>query len=265
MVLSTALWLCTAWLLGPAYRQSLLDTATTNLFVVGVGRQNLVGALAKLAPFALAVPAFWRLLHEPRRWLHDSSLAGDALLLGTAGSVVAFVLSFLASCKLGASDNYFFTAGLLLALAAVAAMALLRARGLVLVACVVFTAIQAGILFGVFGALNQSARISEMSRRWQAWRGEAEPRFSSDMRLNLPWLNPASPPFVLAFNYPIERARGRIFEAGGLGGLIEQGYFASLLLPPGCTDQFDGGRLARYARTGKIGGLSLYRRNPRLP
>jgi hypothetical protein len=87
-----------------------------------------------------------------------------------------------------------------------------------------------------------------------------EPRFSSDLRLNVPWLNPNSPPFVLGFNYGFERKLGMNFEAGGIGGLIQKGYFESLMLPADTLEFYDGGRLDRYVRGADIGAMAIYRR-----
>jgi hypothetical protein len=65
---------------------------------------------------------------------------------------------------------------------------------------------------------------------------------------------------VLGFNYRIERAAGRSFEAGGVGGMIEDGRFASLLLPPATKDRYDSGNLLRYRAGATVGGMTLFHR-----
>lgn len=87
-----------------------------------------------------------------------------------------------------------------------------------------------------------------------------EPRFSRDLRLNLPWLNRQSPPLVLAFDYGRNRAEGRRFAGDGLGGMIVRSDFSSLLLPAEVHDRYDGASLINYVRGETVAGLAVYRR-----
>jgi hypothetical protein len=69
---------------------------------------------------------------------------------------------------------------------------------------------------------------------------------------------------VLAYNYGLDRQAGRIFEAGGIGGLISAGVFSSLLLPIATKDHYDGASLQQYERGSTINGLAIYHRRPPL-
>ena len=57
-----------------------------------------------------------------------------------------------------------------------------------------------------------------------------------------------------------QRLAGKSYEAGGIGGRIERGYFAALLLDPATTDSVYGGKLTRYVRGETVGHLTVYRR-----
>jgi hypothetical protein len=88
------------------------------------------------------------------------------------------------------------------------------------------------------------------------------PAFTTSVYNHLPLMYPAEHHFILAYNYTRDRAAGRRFERGGIGGLIADGYFASLLLtvPDG---HFDSTRIADgYQRTGRCAGVDVFRRRP---
>ncbi len=118
------------------------------------------------------------------------------------------------------------------------------------------------LLLGLVGHLDLREQTNLLAERWTAWRDQPEPRFSLDRRLNQPWLNPHSPPLVLAFNYDYHLRDGTKLEAGGVGGLIESGYFASLLLPDHANVAALGGKLDRYFGGETVTGMTIYRRLP---
>ena len=148
----------------------------------------------------------------------------------------------------------------MLALLAAGGLALRPAPRLVLAGFALAGGLQLLILFGVVGRINLNEQARELGVIWTAWQREAEPRFAYLNNLNLPWLNPGSPPFVIPFNYGLDRAAGRQFEAGGIGGLITAGYFRTLLLPADTREEYDGGSLRRYKRGEIVNGLIIFRR-----
>ncbi|HPK49108.1 MAG TPA: hypothetical protein PKY24_05475, partial [Opitutaceae bacterium] len=120
------------------------------------------------------------------------------------------------------------------------------------------------LLFAVLGGKGQTNLRGQneiLAARWQLWQDAPEPRFSHDLRLNLPWLNPHTPPFVLAFNYPQDRKHGRHFFEDGIGGLISRGYFAALLLPESAVSEYDGAALSGYHPKSAAAGYVLLIRN----
>lgn len=61
------------------------------------------------------------------------------------------------------------------------------------------------------------------------------PIFVTDRACNLPWIQGKAPHFVYSFTYPLDKKAGVKLERGGIGGLIEQGYFETVVvLERGC-------------------------------
>ena len=254
---TAALWCAAFVLLGPAYRASQVQASTTVSFYLATGWSNLFDSARKAAPLWLLAGA--ALLSVTRRQPGDAtpSLAQDARLFGLLGVAVALPLTFLAACKLGAASNYYFTVTVMLALAGVGAMALTPSRWVPAAAAALIFALQLVLLDHRPGLQIQT---DELAQGWATFRNLPEPRFSADNRLNLPWLNPHSPPFVLAYYYELDRLAGKSYEAGGIGGLLERGYFAALLLDPATADSVYGGKLSRYVRGETVGHLTVFRR-----
>jgi hypothetical protein len=255
---SAALWLLTLCFAGPLYRAALLQTATNNRFVWAIGWANLRHAGYTLAPLLLFLPGWWQALvrHEP--W-QKRSLAGDALLLASLGVLLTFAVFFLAAFKIGATSNYFFATAMFLVLGIAWGVHPLQRNWLVAtLACGLMLLIQAGLLTGTWGSLSLKASTDELATRWRVFEKLPEPRFASDLRLNLPWLNPKSPPLVLAYNYFRERANGRVFVNNGLGGMIARGELAALLIPANISGAYDGASLVHYKPIMTVGDMAVF-------
>lgn len=252
-------WMATFLFLGPVYRESFTNTTTTNVYDLSTGFANLRDMGVKTMPliFLAAAGLLKRMTGSPSS---NTELAGDCRLLGGLGLMVTLPLGFAASCKLGSASYYFFPASIMLTLYAAGSFAPHFPRRLVLTAFALATLFQLTVLMRLAGRLDIHEQTTSLARVWEVWRVEPEPRFAHDRKLNLPWLNPRSPSLVLAFNYELQRAAGRTFEAGGVGGLISSGYFRSLLLPADADGGYDGASLHLYQRGESVGDLTLYRR-----
>jgi hypothetical protein len=245
--------------LGPAYRTAITETVAATGFSIPVGLSNVLAAGVKMLPVLVAIPLALSTL-RPTRAPSGRNLGRDALQLGLLGALLALIIAVPASFKGGAAVNYYFSLHLMLAIAAMAAIAMTRARVTPVLACGGLLLLSIATLAGKMGMTSLDRGAAEIAQRWEVWSQQPEPRFSADLRLNPPWLAHASPPLVLAFNYPFDRARGRSFEENGVGGLIERRYFATLLLPAYVRDSFDGANLTGYVRVQEVAGMALYRR-----
>ncbi len=228
------------WLGSPDYRAMLLAFKESE-FAVWQFWRNLTNSAPKVMPILVAAAFALPALRDWRRMIAD-----QPLLLALCG-VLACLPVLPASIKVGAAENYYFPLVFFLGLLAARGVARVDGAGwpllpsLILasawlasaVACVV-------VLAGVAGV----AGVGDMDGRYRAQRdcvaGLPAPMYSIDPYLQLPWMHGPGPRFVLAYQYLMERARGRVFERGGIGGLVAEGYFAALVLPRGTAPVVDG-------------------------
>jgi len=188
---------------------------------------------------------------------NESPLIRDTLRLAKIGLPLSFVFSFATSCKLGAASNYYFTPMLFTALLALVAIARARSILPVFPGLLAALALCAGLV-ATRSLELQPGRVASMQALWSIWKTAPGPHYSDDQRLNLPWLNPGQPVYLTAFNYPNDRARGRGFAHDGIGGLIREKYFKSLLLPEDTTDNYDGASLEGYRGAAHAAGMTLW-------
>ncbi len=255
-VVSIALWAATFYLLGPRYLEGIRSSTHADFFL-WQGIDLAKHAALKLLPLLIGAPLVIAALRARRQGAHSPTLASDALLLGAIGTVLCLSLAFPSSCKGGAASNYYFAPLLMGSLLVCAALASARSLLWPAMIAAALAATLAAPLTGRFGTLSLRPSAAELAQRWQVLQAAPEPRFSYDLRLMVPWLAPKSPPIVLAFNYDWDRRHGRTFEAGGIGGLLDQGYFAAALLPIGRVP-WDGSELSRYVPAQQVGDMMLY-------
>ena len=249
------------------YRSSLASAASG--FDGWLGWANLLSATVHALP-VIVLPVYALAL-----WFGDdckpwTSSVPIGVQFGAAGLLVSGTLAFGAGFKSGASYNYYFTAVFFATLLGMhSRFALQNLFALRIGDAVVMLALGTG---GILACLQLSGRLGThslaaanavLNQRLKVWSTLPTPRFSSDRRLALPWLNPGEPVFFPAYNYPADRSRLRSFQGDGLGGLIREGYFSSLLLPEDTQDKYDGNRLSdHYVRASSVAGLAVYLRIP---
>jgi len=71
---------------------------------------------------------------------------------------------------------------------------------------------------------------------------------------------PADQHFVLQTSYYWDRTAGIEMEGGGLGGLMDKGYFASLAVSVNKQGQFDGSDLSQYQKVPSSCNFSIFLR-----
>jgi hypothetical protein len=113
------------------------------------------------------------------------------------------------------------------------------------------------VLFGFFGVTSVQDSHERLSAIKTCLHQMPTPVYNQGMYASLPWMNPSKVPIVLSWNYRLERKLGKPFERGGVGGMVRDGYFKSLLVLEGARE-LDGGSLAGYRDTGrKCAGFSI--------
>jgi len=187
------------------------------------------------------------------------------------GMLVAVIIAIPASAKQGSAENYYFTFSFFAALSVmVATVWLLVGESisrifLIMVAFgwLVNLAGVGSVLAGVNGKLSNLYIHKDfiIARQCLNSLHLPQPALINHPYLALPWMVPAQQHFVLQTSYRWDRAAGVKMEGGGLGGLIDHGYFASLALSEDNEGQFDGSSLERYELTSKMcNGFVVYRR-----
>jgi hypothetical protein len=189
-----------------------------------------------------------------RRWRFDSTKGLWSVLVAST-----FLTAWFTSAKEGADQNYWFS----FYFAALGMLATLwndPDRGMtpkagagldaMITICLLFTAmVQLAYATGKLRVVDTRANARLAGLR-TALKGLPGPVLvCGDFYGNLPWITGHEPPFVCGWTYPQMRQRGVEFEGGGLQGLIDRGYFGTIVCPRGYAVEtmIDGASPAGYA------------------
>lgn len=261
--LTAALGGVTFWAGGAGYRAGVFEVAagaSTDLrWLAG----NLWGFTAKYTP--VWIPAVLLPFTGLRwKWPVDRG----PIALAAIGCVVCFLAASAGAAKAGAGDNYFFTTAFFMAMLVLLALKQPVAdsgRQVLKTGIVAGCFLQLVGLVLIFSALRGALWLRPMHKENIALRaclaGYGRPLFIDNSYLALPWMSGGDSSFVLPTLYGVERVRGRSFEADGVGGLIERGFFQTVALQSG-VESFDGARLSRYQKADRCGSYDVYRLRP---
>lgn len=304
---SAGLVLATLMIGGSGFRHALLSSqANCHLdFVIASKLFYFACAAApQVAVFALG-------LLVVGCWPGRAALGTETKVLGFAG-LISLLLGFVAAAKDGAGAHYFIPASIFavawafsliprekslpktpqpfVSYAVLAVFALGAVKGLwphgvdVLRVAARAVAIQA-----VQAREPQVATVQQITAQLRKNLEQLPgPIFVNERACNLPWVQPKAPHVVYSFTYILDKSAGDRFEAGGIGGLIEQGYFETIvvlerhcpceqghaepkqcihttmnLLPlvkSGAVPTIDGGRLTLYEPALTDGVFTYYRK-----
>lgn len=197
------------------------------------------------------------------RWMPNGVLGFAAV-----GILVTSVFVLPASAKLGAAENYYFMLSFFLALLLLAALAAISQSGTwpvpvaltLSLGWLLHIAALAMVLAGITGTLSPRYLHASLTglRDCLAAKNLTKPLFVAHPYLSLPWMIPADQHFVIQTNYRWDRQRGIEMEGGGIGGLIDQGYFATIAV---LGISYDGSALPRYQPRGETcGNFKIYDR-----
>jgi len=188
--------------------------------------------------------------------LRITALNHPAFRFATCGIIAWCLILLPASAKEGSAENYYFTLSLYLTLWVGAMLSFnppqWTKKG--------FGA--AGLLatFSVAWGLHSSPLISiqaqhaQHERLYQCMLNAPQPILVLNHYAALPWMNPSQHSFVLAYNYWRDRSQGVLFENNGIGGLIANGYFNTLVIPKEIGETLDTANLENYQRISELCG-----------
>ena len=202
---------------------------------------------------ALAVAASSRAL---RQRLGSS----DGFVVAAGGAFVAAAISIPGSAQSGGSENYFFSLSYFLALMVAASLPALvdigtpATRSVLTAGAAGWATLSAAIvlvLVGTTGVRSVRAQHETHMDFKRCLDTVQRPLYVANHYLALPWMTPGNVPYVLSYVYGVDRSQGRSFEHGGIGGLVADRYFSTIVLaetgsnPP---DVLDGASLDAYER-----------------
>jgi len=168
------------------------------------------------------------------------SMSSTVHLFGWIWFGLSALISILAARKFGASSNYFILFSLVTfwwawrLSSGLAGFRLMWFGGVVLQGAMVLA-----VSLGLWGRELGVSRQLEAHRQLHRFlSSNAEgPVFVDYGPGNLPWILPVAPHFVLAHNYPFSGPRKADYEAGGVEGLMNQGFFQLIVQPRTQSDQ----------------------------
>lgn len=244
------------------YRQ-MLFAGLSDDFAFSRFLHNIANVASKTVPVACGV--ILAACQFPRR----RELVSDIPLLVSSLGIMATLVNLPMSAKTGAGENYYFPLVFHMSVLSAWAVVRLAEHGWPRIATAALTLawVAQGIacLLVLAGMVGVST-VAPLDRRYTMQRpcvaDLPSPMYAADPYLSLPWMHAAGPHFVLAYAYNIDRRRGIVFEGGGVKGLIEKGWFASIVLPSGTLPTVDGAQLEdSYARVkSNCAGLDVWLR-----
>jgi hypothetical protein len=263
--ISSALYLATFLSLGADYAYAVVKSQAHCAFQLSLGAENMIRAFVK-SPLLPGALLFWTMAAFSRHArLKDETRTPLSFIF-----IFSFLWCVVLSMKEGSSDIYFFGPSMfgtlwLLGLWKAAEQAPrpspLVERGFLIGLCLQFVA-AALVLSGRSGVIKNEADQLRHRRLAEILDPLPGPVFVGERFGNLPWIQRKPPHFVYAYTYPFDRAAGKIYNHGGLGGLIERRYFHTIVLrnsaEPPDSPSFDGQNLAAYERIKSEAGYDFY-------
>lgn len=249
-------WAATLTLGDPAWVHTVLLRDWPLFFQWPRLARNLANFAVKTGPLLFFLPAVAvvasRSADFRRRLWHN-----DAFIFAAGASIAALAMSVPAAAQHGGGENYFFTLAFFLGLMVMSSFPVLAATAP--------ATLRAPLIAGVGGWLTLCAAVGTVllgltgvidlrpqHRHYMALKRCADslprPLFIDNPYMGLPWMTPGNTPWVRSYIYYEERALGRAFERGGIGGLIAEGAFVAIVAAPG-SSQIDGTALSGYVRT----------------
>jgi len=256
---------------GPEYRSMLLFGETQLSLTFEQLGINLFGFLVKTLPVLTLAGGFVVLSFSApdfRRAFAEMIHHRPTMMVPFIGVMVSMIEAIPTGAIVAAAENHFFhlayfvafSSLILLHLSTMAAQPIIKI-GL----CAGFignTLAIASVFIGVQGSLSVREFHDLLTTQSRCLRGLSQSIYVDDPNLSLPWMVPANDHFVLEYSYEWDRAKGVEFEAGGVGGLIDKGYFEHIAILKSRGRQIDGSDMSLYPNMIRsCGRFNVYERS----
>jgi arginine exporter protein ArgO len=220
---ATVLAIAVTLILGtPEYRYAAISSQSHMPFLLSEAKGNLSRAIAKAPLLLFGLVSVIACLRRDR----TNFFAWWA--------IISLPLMTIVSAKAGASDNYFFEP-----VAACSILFLLEGRHLT--AASIAQIVSPALIFaGVTGMafMRPQPELALLKSELVNMNGSV---FVLDQGGNLPWIQQRPPNFVLATTYDGDKALGKPFAFGGIGGMVRSGRIDLVVCPRDQVDvPFDG-------------------------
>jgi hypothetical protein len=232
LVLSGVWWSFVAMTLilgGRIFRDSILFSQGHLPMQGLLGLENALRAACKNPFFLFGLLAFFIFSFRGFRLLSTRPVELTLLCVVFFSSLFALVTS----CKFGANDNYYIPAAWTTMLVLVLILERMDSRwafgGLVACSLLIVTGValtSTGLTYN-YSYRDQDLRFRNVAEKLSHL---PAPAFVILPYGNLPWVQPASPHFVLGYTYYADRQAGVRMEGGGWEGLARDGYFQTLVV-----------------------------------
>lgn len=240
--------------------KSLFFQGTSVKLSAAVLFANLINFASKSLPFIfLFVVLLTGVFRQKVAWRSIP----QATQLSIMALFVWSVILLPASSKIGSAENYHFIALFYIILGAIGlygqSSSAIRPWALLLSSVLAVLMLTMGLLRHHTEAIQAQQTFHQDLQQCIAQL--PQPVFVDHLYGSLPWMNEEEHHFVLAYNYWADRSQGITFEHDGIGGLIENGYFQTLVLSSQ-TNQFDRVELNNYHLTDKsCAGFYVYQKS----
>ncbi|MAH83986.1 MAG: hypothetical protein CBB68_06430 [Rhodospirillaceae bacterium TMED8] len=240
---------------GDEYRKMLFFGDTKISLTFEQFRINLINTVVKTAPVLAAMTALvWLAISEkPLREfsvqvIHNRSL----LILPFLGTIIAAFEAIPTSAIVAAAENHYFH---MILFATVASISAIQSGDLLIkpavwvplsVGFILNTVAISTVFLGLQGSLSVRPLHDLLANQNKCLKNLSPSIFVDDPRLMLPWMVSANDHFVMEFSYEWDRKKGVQFEKGGVGGLIDAGYFEHIAILKWRGRNFDGSNLSQY-------------------
>lgn len=236
-----------------AYVKMLFHKSVDTTLLVSRLIRNLSNFAIKATPLIALLAICLGYLATRRTWAEI--LREPNTMFSLCGLAVTLTLSLIMSAKHGASENYYFVVTIFMVFVSICliprfikSQTEIRLSASILICGWVLNIIASGsVIAGVNGVLSV--------RHWHD-RHVAEKACFKDLPgpllpvsrsyLTMPWITPSEPRFNLYYTYLKDRKAGRWLEGGGIGQLIENGYFGTIILAKNSPKEFDDGKIEKY-------------------
>ncbi|NQU60689.1 MAG: hypothetical protein HQ512_06135 [Rhodospirillales bacterium] len=255
-----AAYLATFAIGGPLYIRGFYESSRLG-YSLAQFAVNISNFALKASPFLAALGALALAGAASPRW-RRAWLADDKSVFALIGLGSAMAINFLISTKVGSADNYYFVLSFFIALATLKGYDLIRedietgesqiplkgALGISTLGWATNIAAVAAVFIGIKGIVSVAPQHEFYSTIKNCAAKLPKPVFVDNAYLSLPWMSPGEHHFVVSYSYPMDRGLGLPFEKGGIGGMIREGYFSSLLLHEKNKGVYDGATLDGYKK-----------------